>query len=66
MFGINLPGAVITIAFFVIVTALTVMNPKVLRDYTAVFVVLLLASFAVLVFMGEKYVGWLGTAKSRS
>jgi len=56
LFGVNLPGAVITVIFFVIATALAVMNPKVLRDYTAVFVVLLLASFAVLVFMGEKYV----------
>lgn len=56
LFHVNVPGGVITVIFFVVVTALTVMNPRVLRDYTAVFVVLLLAAFAVLVVMGEKHV----------
>ena len=51
----SVPGAVITLIFFAIVTGLTIMNPRFLRNYTAVFVILLLLSFAVLVFLGKKH-----------
>lgn len=53
---VDLPDAIVTIIFFVLVTALTIMNPRVLRDYTALLVVLLLTSLGILVFMAEKHV----------
>lgn len=53
---VDLPNAIVTLIFFVIVTGLTIMNPRVLRDYTAILVLLLLASLGVLVFMAEKHV----------
>ncbi|MGB2705352.1 MAG: aromatic amino acid transport family protein [Candidatus Omnitrophota bacterium] len=51
-----LPGTVIMLIFFAIVTGLTVVNPRALRHYNALFVVLLWLSFAIIVIIGEKQV----------
>lgn len=53
--NVPIPGAAVTVIFFVVVTGLTIMNPRVLTDYTAVFVLLLLASFVVLLVTGERH-----------
>ncbi|MFH1878368.1 MAG: aromatic amino acid transport family protein [Candidatus Omnitrophota bacterium] len=56
LLNVNIPTQAVTVIFFIVVTALTIANPRVLRDYTAVFVALLLISFLALVFMGEKHI----------
>ncbi|MFC1644278.1 aromatic amino acid transport family protein [Candidatus Omnitrophota bacterium] len=56
LLNVPISGKLITLIFFVVITGLTVMNPRILREYTAVFVVLLLVSFAVLIAIGKKYI----------
>ena len=54
--SVPVSGAVVTVVFFALITALAIANPRALTDYTAVFVILLLASFAVLVLTGERHI----------
>ncbi|MEA3489357.1 MAG: aromatic amino acid transport family protein [Candidatus Omnitrophota bacterium] len=56
LIAIPVPGVVVTLTFFVIITGLTIMNPRLLKNYTALFVILLWLSFAVLVIMAEKHI----------
>jgi len=56
LMGIEAQRIVVTLAFFVVVTALTISNPKSLFKLNSVFVVLLSISFIALVVMGKKYI----------
>ncbi|MFA5286755.1 MAG: aromatic amino acid transport family protein [Candidatus Omnitrophota bacterium] len=54
--NIHIPRELIILLFFLPVTAISIINPKSLLKYNALFVVLLLISFVAIVVMGEKYV----------
>ncbi|MFA5090029.1 MAG: aromatic amino acid transport family protein [Candidatus Omnitrophota bacterium] len=54
--AVHIPRELIILLFFLAVTAIAVVNPKSLLRCNALFVVLLLVSFIVIVLMGEKYV----------
>ncbi|MDD3987563.1 MAG: aromatic amino acid transport family protein [Candidatus Omnitrophota bacterium] len=53
---IQIPREIIILLFFLPLTAITITNPKKLFKFNALFVVLLIVSFAALVLMGEKFV----------
>ncbi|MDD5771329.1 MAG: aromatic amino acid transport family protein [Candidatus Omnitrophica bacterium] len=53
---VNIPRELIILLFFLPVTAITIANPKSLLKCNTFFVVLLLISFALIVFMGEGHI----------
>ena len=62
--NIQIPREIIILLFFLPLTAITIANPKKLLRFNALFVVLLIVSFVVIVFMGEKFVDTARFARS--
>lgn len=54
--GVAVPHVCIMLIFFSLVTGLTVTNIKMIRKYNVFLIILMWVSFAVIVFMSERYV----------